>query len=155
MIGGHLIYEVASFLSFLCIKPNFVDSLVIDVWDGFDCTRYTGPSDPSWFPDSLHQSALVPVRSNWRCASFLCPGDSIAPKECDRINEIYPAWSWPFPCQTKGPDPVVAGRFYHRYRWTEEELLVADGIEEFKEQYPSLESYWRSIILFGRNVASY
>ena len=29
------------------------------------------------------------------------------------------------------------------------------GIEEFKEQYPSLESYWRSIILFGRNVASY
>ncbi len=33
--------------------------------------------------------------------------------------------------------------------------IVADGIEEFKEQYPSLESYWRSIILFGRNVASY
>lgn len=32
---------------------------------------------------------------------------------------------------------------------------MADGIEEFKEQYPSLESYWRSIILFGRNVASY
>ena len=31
---------------------------------------------------------------------------------------------------------------------------MADGIEEFKEQYPSLESYWRSIILFGRNVAS-
>lgn len=28
-------------------------------------------------------------------------------------------------------------------------------IEEFKEQYPSLDSYWRSIILFGRNVASY
>lgn len=32
---------------------------------------------------------------------------------------------------------------------------MADGIEEFKEQYPSLESYWRSVILFGRNVASY
>lgn len=32
---------------------------------------------------------------------------------------------------------------------------MADGIEEFKEQYPSLESYWRAIILFGRNVASY
>ena len=30
-----------------------------------------------------------------------------------------------------------------------------NGIEEFKEQYPSLESYWRSIILFGKNVASY
>ena len=28
-------------------------------------------------------------------------------------------------------------------------------IEIFKEQYPSLNSYWRSIILFGRNVASY
>lgn len=28
-------------------------------------------------------------------------------------------------------------------------------IEKFKEEYPSLESYWRSIILFGRNVASY
>ena len=35
------------------------------------------------------------------------------------------------------------------------EICVADGIEEFKEHYPSLESYWRSIILFGRNVASY
>ncbi len=32
---------------------------------------------------------------------------------------------------------------------------MADSVEEFKEQYPSLESYWRSIILFGRNVASY
>lgn len=32
---------------------------------------------------------------------------------------------------------------------------MADGIEEFKEQYPSLESYWRSIVLFGRNVAFY
>lgn len=29
------------------------------------------------------------------------------------------------------------------------------SIEEFKEEYPSLDSYWRSIILFGRNVASY
>ena len=28
-------------------------------------------------------------------------------------------------------------------------------IEKFQEEYPSLESYWRSIILFGRNVASY
>ncbi len=32
---------------------------------------------------------------------------------------------------------------------------MADGVEVFKEQYPSLESYWRSIILFGANVASY
>ena len=32
---------------------------------------------------------------------------------------------------------------------------MADSIEEFKEQYPSLDSYWRSIILFGRNSASY
>lgn len=32
---------------------------------------------------------------------------------------------------------------------------MTDKIELFKEQYPSLESYWRSIILFGRNVASY
>ena len=29
------------------------------------------------------------------------------------------------------------------------------GIEEFKERYTSLDSYWRSIILFGRNVASF
>ena len=29
------------------------------------------------------------------------------------------------------------------------------SIELFQEEYPSLESYWRSIILFGRNVASY
>ena len=28
-------------------------------------------------------------------------------------------------------------------------------IEVFQNEYPSLESYWRSIILFGRNVASY
>lgn len=32
---------------------------------------------------------------------------------------------------------------------------MADKVEEFKEQFPSLDSYWRSIILFGRNVASY
>ena len=32
---------------------------------------------------------------------------------------------------------------------------MADSVEIFKEQYPSLESYWRSIILFGRNVATY
>lgn len=32
---------------------------------------------------------------------------------------------------------------------------MADEIEVFKEQYPSLESYWRSVVLFGRNVASY
>jgi len=29
------------------------------------------------------------------------------------------------------------------------------NIEVFQEEYPTLESYWRSIILFGRNVASY
>ena len=29
------------------------------------------------------------------------------------------------------------------------------SIEVFKEEYPSLDSYWRSIILFGRNTASY
>lgn len=29
------------------------------------------------------------------------------------------------------------------------------NIEVFQEEYPSLESYWRSIILFGRNVATY
>lgn len=32
---------------------------------------------------------------------------------------------------------------------------MADSVELFKEQYPSLESYWRAIILFGRNVATY
>ena len=32
---------------------------------------------------------------------------------------------------------------------------MADSVELFKEQFPSLESYWRSIILFGVNVASY
>lgn len=29
------------------------------------------------------------------------------------------------------------------------------NIELFQEEHPSLESYWRAIILFGRNVASY
>lgn len=29
------------------------------------------------------------------------------------------------------------------------------GISTFQEEYPSIESYWRSIILFGKNVASY
>jgi len=29
------------------------------------------------------------------------------------------------------------------------------GIAKFQETHPSIESYWRSIILFGRNVASY
>ena len=28
-------------------------------------------------------------------------------------------------------------------------------IEVFTEEYPSFESYWRSIILFGKNTASY
>ena len=28
-------------------------------------------------------------------------------------------------------------------------------ISKFQEHYPSIESYWRSIILFGNNVASY
>ena len=32
---------------------------------------------------------------------------------------------------------------------------MKDGIELFKEEHPSIESYWRSINLFGRNVASY
>ena len=32
---------------------------------------------------------------------------------------------------------------------------MIEGVEIFKEEHPSLESYWRSIILFGRNVASY
>ena len=32
---------------------------------------------------------------------------------------------------------------------------MTDGITEFQEAHPSLESYWRSIILFGANVASY
>lgn len=32
---------------------------------------------------------------------------------------------------------------------------MADNITLFQETHPSLESYWRSAILFGRNVASY
>ncbi|MBN1775777.1 MAG: hypothetical protein JW817_04860 [Clostridiales bacterium] len=32
---------------------------------------------------------------------------------------------------------------------------MADNITLFQESHPSLESYWRSVILFGRNVASY
>ena len=32
---------------------------------------------------------------------------------------------------------------------------MADNITLFQEAQPSLESYWRSVILFGRNVASY
>ena len=32
---------------------------------------------------------------------------------------------------------------------------MADSITIFQEELPSIESYWRSIILFGRNVASY
>lgn len=30
-----------------------------------------------------------------------------------------------------------------------------DNIATFQEEHPSLESYWRSVILFGRNVASF
>jgi len=32
---------------------------------------------------------------------------------------------------------------------------MADNITLFQETHPSLASYWRSVILFGRNVASY
>jgi len=32
---------------------------------------------------------------------------------------------------------------------------MADNITLFQETHPSLDSYWRSVILFGRNVASY
>ena len=32
---------------------------------------------------------------------------------------------------------------------------MADEISRFQEEHPSLESYWRSIILFGNNVACY
>lgn len=32
---------------------------------------------------------------------------------------------------------------------------MADEIIRFQEEYPSLDSYWRSIIVFGNNVASY
>ncbi|MCQ2409055.1 MAG: HNH endonuclease [Clostridia bacterium] len=34
-------------------------------------------------------------------------------------------------------------------------MTEQDNIEIFKENHPSIESYWRSIILYGRNVASY
>ena len=32
---------------------------------------------------------------------------------------------------------------------------MSGKIAKFQEEHPSLESYWRSIILFGNNVASY
>ena len=32
---------------------------------------------------------------------------------------------------------------------------IINNIKVFQENFPSIESYWRSIILFGRNVASY
>ena len=32
---------------------------------------------------------------------------------------------------------------------------MADDIARFQEEHPSLDSYWRSIVLFGSNVASY
>lgn len=32
---------------------------------------------------------------------------------------------------------------------------MTDKIKEFQEYHPSIDSYWRSIILFGRNVATY
>lgn len=32
---------------------------------------------------------------------------------------------------------------------------MADGVSKFQEEYPSIDSYWRSIVLFGTNVASY
>lgn len=32
---------------------------------------------------------------------------------------------------------------------------MTDKIAVFQEEHPSLESYWRSIVLFGNNVASY
>jgi hypothetical protein len=33
--------------------------------------------------------------------------------------------------------------------------LIGGNMLQFTEEYPSLESYWRSVILFGQNVASY
>lgn len=36
-----------------------------------------------------------------------------------------------------------------------EVLILSNNIEIFKEVKPSLESYWRSIILYGNNTASY
>ncbi|NLX70787.1 MAG: hypothetical protein GX024_07830 [Clostridiales bacterium] len=38
--------------------------------------------------------------------------------------------------------------------FTVEVKALADIIT-FQEEYPSIDSYWRSVILFGRNVASY
>jgi len=35
------------------------------------------------------------------------------------------------------------------------EQTQADNITLFQEAHPSLDSYWRSVILLGRNVASY
>ena len=32
---------------------------------------------------------------------------------------------------------------------------MADEIARFQEEHPSTDSYWRSIVLFGSNVASY
>ena len=32
---------------------------------------------------------------------------------------------------------------------------MADEISKFQEEHPSIDSYWRSIVLFGNNVASY
>lgn len=32
---------------------------------------------------------------------------------------------------------------------------MTSKVAEFQEYHPSLESYWRSIVLFGRNVATY
>lgn len=29
------------------------------------------------------------------------------------------------------------------------------SIDIFQEEFPSLESYWRSVILFGKNTSSY
>lgn len=33
--------------------------------------------------------------------------------------------------------------------------MARNSIAEFNEHFPSIDSYWRSIILFGQNVASY
>lgn len=34
-------------------------------------------------------------------------------------------------------------------------MTQMSSIKIFQEKYPALESYWRSVILVGRNVASY
>jgi hypothetical protein len=41
------------------------------------------------------------------------------------------------------------------YRVMAISLLGGKGVSLFVQEYPSLESYWRSVILFGQNVASY